>query len=102
MDVSSTLLQMNKPSVQYWKQMVDSRRIDLEQLEQSLNLELAANEDELHALEKALDDRLINFDGRNNPRNVTPSDGDVMGCWCDVQCNYDDIIQFGRLSVYYD
>lgn len=53
--------------------MADDERIGLEQLEQSLNLELTANKHELQALEKGLDDRLNHFGGGNKPRNVTPS-----------------------------
>ena len=53
--------------------MADGGRIGLEQLEQSLNLELTANKHELQALEKGLDDCLNDFGGGNKPRNVTPS-----------------------------
>ena len=50
--------------------MADGGRIGLEQLEQSLNLELTANKHELQALEKGLDDCLNDFGGGNKPRNV--------------------------------
>ena len=55
--------------------MADGGRIPigLEQLEQSLNLELTANEHELQALEQTLDDHLNDVGGGNKPRNVTPS-----------------------------
>ena len=69
MDVCAILLQTSAA-----RNMADgSERIGIEQLEHSLNLELTANEHELQALGKALDDRLHDFGGGNKPRNVTPS-----------------------------